>query len=137
MTSDEFRAALGLVRLVESSMTAAAYFAAGLFISESLELVPLILPGVVIGVPLGAYILRHVRAETFRRWCMSFDAWIVAFGISMLLRTLHIVDSAAAFLVLGVVIAIDAWLLYRYFSTITESARGGRDFSPANQESSP
>jgi len=40
---------------------------------------------------------------------------VVGFGISTLLRDMRIVDSAAAFIVLGAVIVIDAWLLYRYF----------------------
>ena len=40
----DFRAALGLVRLAESSMTAAAYPYAGLFTATSLALIPWILP---------------------------------------------------------------------------------------------
>ena len=47
---------------------------------------------------------------------MSFDAWIVSFGIATLLRSLHIVESAAAFSVMAGTIAIDLWLLYRFFS---------------------
>jgi hypothetical protein len=89
--------------------------AAGLFSSESAALIPWILPSVVVGVPIGAFVIRHVKAETFRRVCMSFDAWVVGFGISTLLRDMRIVDSAAAFSVLGAVIVVDAWLLYRYF----------------------
>jgi hypothetical protein len=46
---------------------------------------------------------------------MSFDAWVVAFGISTLLRELHIVDGLRAFFVLLGVIVLDAWLLYRFF----------------------
>ena len=57
-----------------------------------------------------------VAQESFRRVCMSFDAWVVSFGISTLLRDLHIVDSGAAFVVMAVVIAVDAWLLIRFFS---------------------
>jgi uncharacterized membrane protein YfcA len=112
----EFRAALGVIRLSESSLTAASYSAAGLVTRESLALIPWIVPGVLVGVPLGARLIRRVRAETFRRVCMSFDAWVVAFGLSTLLRELHIVDSAARFLVLLAVIAIDAWLLARFFA---------------------
>jgi uncharacterized protein len=115
-TKHEFRAALGLVRLAESTFTAAAYFAAGLFVRESLDLLPWILPSVLVGVPIGGIVIRHVRTETFRRLCMSVDAWIVSFGISALLRSLHIVDSAAAFSVMAATIALDAWLLYRFFS---------------------
>src|SRR5204863_5562629 len=48
----DFRAALGLVRLAESSMTAAAYFYAGMFTTTSLGLSLQILPSLAIGVPL-------------------------------------------------------------------------------------
>ena len=111
----EFRAALAHVRLAESSLTAIAYAAAGLFIRESFTLIPAILPGVLIGVPLGAALIRHLPQETFRRICMSFDAWVVSFGLSVLLRQLHLVESPAAFGVMIAVMAIDAWLLYRFF----------------------
>src|SRR5919197_2983583 len=109
----EFRAALGFIRLAESSLTALAYVAAGLFSRESAALIPRILPSVAVGVPIGTFVIRHVKAETFRRVCMSFDAWVVGFGISTLLRDMRIVDSAAAYTVLAAVIAVDAWLLYR------------------------
>jgi hypothetical protein len=120
----DFRAALGLVRLAESSMTAVAYAYAGLFTSTSLALIPWIVPSIVIGVPIGAFIIQRVRAETFRRICMSFDAWIVAFGLSRLLNELKLVQSNASYLVLVVVGAIDIWLLYRFFT-------GSNLFSPA------
>jgi hypothetical protein len=118
----EFRAALGLIRLAESSLTATSYVAAGLVTSDSLSLIPWIVPSVIVGVPIGAWLIRRVRAETFRRVCMSFDAWVVAFGISALLRELGIVDSVAAYLVLLMVAAIDIWLLRRFFSAARESA---------------
>src|SRR6185503_8179566 len=78
-SKQEFRAALGIIRLAESTFTAVAYGSAGLLTPTSLALIPLIVPGVAIGVPLGTFLIRHVRVETFRRICMSFDAWIVAF----------------------------------------------------------
>lgn len=112
----EFRAALGMIRIAESTLTAASYAAAGLFTSDSLALVPWIIPSVAAGVPIGAWLIRRVDAETFRRICMSFDAWVVAFGLSALLRELHLVDSPAAFLLLVAVITLDAWLLYRFFT---------------------
>lgn len=113
----EFRASLGLIRLAESSFTAIAYASAGLLTPTSLALIPQIVPAVAIGVPVGAFLIRHVRVETFRRICMSFDAWIVAFGISTLFRTLHIIDGRAAYLIMAVVGLIDACLLYRFFSS--------------------
>jgi len=112
----DFRAALGVVRLAESSMTAVAYAYAGLYGWQTLALVPWIVPSIAIGVPIGAFVIRHVRSETFRRICMSFDAWIVAFGLSRLLQELQLVESNAAYLVLIGVGALDIWLLYRFFS---------------------
>lgn len=117
----EFRAALGVVRLAESSMTAVAYLYAGLFLRPSFVLLPWILPSVAIGVPIGALLIRQMRAETFRRICMSFDAWIVGFGLSKLLHDLRIIDGNAAYLVLLGVIIFDAWLLYRFFALLDTS----------------
>src|SRR2546422_991480 len=111
----DFRAGLGLVRLAESTFTAAAYYVAGMFSSESARLLPYILPSLVVGIPLGVRIIHHVRPETFRRVCMSFDAWVVGYGISTLLRQLHLIETSAAFSVLAAVGLIDIWLLYRFF----------------------
>ena len=111
----QFRAALGLIRLAESSMTGVSYSTAGLFTSDSIRLAAAIVPSVIVGVPIGAWIIRRVRAETFRRVCMSFDAWVVAFGLSTLLQQLRIVESTAAYIVVLVVGALDGLLLYRYF----------------------
>ncbi|MGB2715610.1 MAG: sulfite exporter TauE/SafE family protein [Vicinamibacterales bacterium] len=112
----EFRAAMGVIRLAESSLTAVAYAYAGLYSAQSAALIPLIVPSLVIGVPLGAWLIRHIDPETFRRVCMSFDAWVVGFGLSSLLRALHIIDAPGAYSVMAAVIAIDAVLLYRFFS---------------------
>jgi uncharacterized membrane protein YfcA len=121
----DFRAALGLIRLTESTLTAIAYSAAGLYVAESATLISAILPSVAIGVPLGAFIIRHVRAEAFRRVCMSFDAWIVAFGLSTVLKQLQWMPGRSAYLALVVVGLIDAWLLYRFFSGPAGTAIGG------------
>jgi uncharacterized membrane protein YfcA len=116
LAKNEFRAALGFIRLAESTFTAIAYWYVGLYSINSMLLIPVILPSVVVGVPIGVWLIRHVRAETFRRVCMSFDAWVVGFGISTLLRELQIVESAAAYLVLAAVGVVDVILLYRFFS---------------------
>jgi uncharacterized membrane protein YfcA len=112
----EFRAALGFIRLAESSFTAVAYAYAGLYSVQSAMLIPQILPSVLIGVPIGVWAIRHMQAETFRRICMSFDAWVVGFGISTLLRELTWVPGLSAYWVLVAVIVIDAVLLFRFFS---------------------
>lgn len=114
-TKQDFRAGLGLVRLAESTFTATAYYFAGMFVTESVGLVRYILPSLVVGIPIGVRLIRHVRPETFRRVCMSFDAWVVGYGISTLLQQLHVVEGAAAFSVLSTVGLVDTWLLYRFF----------------------
>jgi uncharacterized membrane protein YfcA len=112
----EFRAALGLIRLAESSFTAIAYLTTGLITANSITLIPQILPSVLVGIPIGVYFIQRMRAETFRRMCMSFDAWIVAFGVSTVLRDVKMVEGPRAFLFLAAVALIDAWLLWRFFS---------------------
>jgi uncharacterized protein len=126
----EFRAGLALVRLAESSMTAVAYFYVGMFTAQSVALVPLIIPSVAVGVPLGAYIIRHVPPETFRRVCMSFDAWIVGFGLSNVLNELNLVEGSAAYFALAVIGAIDVWLLRRFFAK-RRASRGLPELVPA------
>lgn len=115
LSRHEFRAALGVVRLTESSVTALAYLSAGLFAHDSLALVPQIVPSVVIGVPLGMWLIHRIEAETFRRICMSFDAWVLSFGVSTLLRRLELVESMAAYGLVALVVVIDAVLLARFF----------------------
>jgi len=117
----DFRASLGFIRLAESSFTAIAYLSAGLITTQSNLLIPQILPSVLIGVPIGAALIRQMRVETFRRMCMSFDAWIVGFGVSTVLRDTKLVEGPAAYLFLLAVFVVDGVLLYRFFSS-----HGGR-----------
>jgi uncharacterized membrane protein YfcA len=111
----EFRAGLGLVRLAESSFTAIAYYFAGIYSVQSLLLIPYICPSILIGVPVGTWLIARMPPETFRRVCMSFDAWIVGFGTSAVLRDLKVIPGYSAYLFLLAVIAVDAILLYRFF----------------------
>ena len=123
-TKQDFRAGLCVVRLAESSLTAVAYLYAGLFAMDSLRLIPFIVPSVIIGIPVGAWVIQRVRSETFRRVCMSFDAWIVGFGMSKVLDELHIIEAPAAYSVLAVVGAIDLYLLWRFFTRPKAPSRG-------------
>jgi uncharacterized membrane protein YfcA len=115
LVKNEFRAGLALVRVAESSVTAIVYFHLGLFVAESQSLLSVIIPSVVVGIPLGAYVIRRLDAETFRRICMSFDAWIVGFGLSRVLIELNFVESPWAYSVMVVTILIDIYLLYIFF----------------------
>jgi uncharacterized membrane protein YfcA len=121
LVKNEFRAGLALVRVAESSVTAIVYYQLGLFIAESEHLLLVFIPCVVVGVPLGAYLIRRLDAETFRRICMSFDAWVVGFGLSRVLIELNLVESPWAYSVMAVTILIDVYLLYVFF-TVQKSA---------------
>jgi len=119
----EFRASLGFIRVAEAGFTALAYWYAGLFTREALQLAPVMVPSLIVGVPLGAWIIRRVEAETFRRVCMSFDAWVVGFGVSTLLRVVHLVEGPEAYAVLAAVAAVDSVLLYRFFAKHRRTAQ--------------
>jgi uncharacterized membrane protein YfcA len=116
LVKNEFRAGLALVRVAESSVTAIVYFHLVLFVVESQNLLSVIIPSVVVGIPLGAYVIRRLDAETFRRICMSFDAWIVGFGLSRVLIELNLMETPWAYSVMAVTILIDIYLLYIFFS---------------------
>src|SRR5436190_3792098 len=116
LVKNEFRAGLALVRVVESSVTAIVYYQLGFFIAESQNLLLLIIPSVMIGIPLGAYLIRRPDAETFRRICMSFDAWVVGFGLSRVLIDLNLMASPWAYSVMAATIVVDLYLLYLFFT---------------------
>jgi uncharacterized membrane protein YfcA len=130
----EFRAALGFVRLAESSMTAIAYTYAGMFARPSFELVPWIVPSVLIGVPIGTMLIRRMRAEMFRRICMSFDAWIVAFGLSNQVRDLHLIEGNPAWGILVGTILFDAWLLWRFFAVHGPADTEAQRYTPVEAD---
>ena len=115
LDKEEFRAALGTVRVVETTLTAIAYGFLGLFSTTSLRLAAPIAPAVLLGLPLGTYMIRYMKGETFRRVCMSFDAWIVGFGLARSIIDLKLLSMAGAYSVWGVVIVFDLYLLYKYF----------------------
>jgi len=61
LTKKDFRAALGFIRLAESSFTAVAYYYAGLYSAASFGLIPYILPSIIIGVPIGSVLIQKIR----------------------------------------------------------------------------
>lgn len=111
----DFRAALAVIRTAESSMTAVAYYFIGLYSMGSLEIIPYIVPSVLIGIPIGTYLIRWMDPETFRRLCMSFDAVVVGFGLSRVLVELKLAIPAVAHGLLVAVVAVNAYLLLRFF----------------------
>jgi uncharacterized protein len=126
LVKDEFRAGLALVRVAESSLTAIVYYKLGLFIAESQNVLLVLVPSVAIGIPLGAYFIRRMDAETFRRICMSFDAWVVGFGLSRVLIELNLMQSPWAYSVMAGAILVDVYLLYTYFTVRRASLSGSQ-----------
>ena len=125
---EDFRASLALIRIAESTLTAVAYAVLGLYSVQTGSLVALIAPSVIVGVSLGAYLIRRLAAETFRRICMSFDAWVVGFGFSRSLLDLGILGDPSAYVVLATAAMIDLVLLYQFFS---KRSRGELAFEAA------
>jgi hypothetical protein len=117
LVKKEFRAGLGLIRVAESSLTAIVYSQLGLFVGESQGIFWSIVPSVLVGIPLGVFLIRRLDAETFRRICMSFDAWVVGFGLSRVLIDLKLMESPWAYSVMVVAIVLDIYLLYVFFKT--------------------
>lgn len=117
LVKQEFRAAMAMIRVCEAILAAIAYYFLGLYNAESSRVIASVLPSVLIGVPLGAFLLRPIRGETFRRFCMSYDAWIVGYGFSRVLISLDLLITGAAYSVWLVVVLIDAYLLFAYFTS--------------------
>ncbi len=63
LDKEEFRAALGTVRVVETTLTSIAYGFLGLFSAKSVHLVAPIAPAVLIGLPLGCYMFASCAAK--------------------------------------------------------------------------
>jgi hypothetical protein len=108
LAQDEFRAAISLIRVAESSFTLTAYIILGLLAAPSFSLFGLLLPAVLIGLPLGRLLLKRVSKEAFGRLCMGIDAALVSIGLGVALKQLGWVDEAASY---AVVAAIGGFLL--------------------------
>jgi uncharacterized protein len=108
LAQDEFRAAISLIRVAESSFTLTAYIILGLLAMPSFNLFGLLLPAVLIGLPLGRLLLKRVSKATFGRLCMGIDAALVSIGLGVALKQLGWVDEAASY---AVVAAIGGFLI--------------------------
>jgi hypothetical protein len=82
-----------------------------------MDIIPYIVPSVLVGIPLGSYLIRWMEPETFRRVCMSFDVVIVGFGLSRVLVELQLASAEAAYALLAAVVALNAYFLYQFFRT--------------------
>jgi uncharacterized protein len=124
LKTDEFKAAVALVRITESYITCITYYFLGLFGAKSvgwfgnvtpIQLFEVIAPPVLIGLPLGMLIVRHLNIETFRGICMNFNAWIVGYGLTRVLVTFFNMNINLANALYVGIVALALLILYRYF----------------------
>ena len=111
----DFRAALGVIRVGEAIFTGIAYYFIGLYSAESMAIIAYIVPSVLLGIPLGSFLIRWMDPETFRRICMAFDALIVTFGLSRVLTELDLATAFTTYSILTIVTILNAYLLFRFF----------------------
>jgi uncharacterized membrane protein YfcA len=111
----DFKVGLAIVRTAESVFTLIMYLALGMFTKGSTGMLAWIIPGVVIGMPFGHWLVRRVDAATFRRVCLTFDVWLVSFGIARVLTSLHLAPAAWAYQVMTFAVVLDGVLLHGFF----------------------
>ena len=111
----DFRAALAVIRVGEAALTGIAYYFIGLYSYSSMEIIPYIVPSVLLGIPLGSYLIRWMDPETFRRICMAFDALIVSFGLSRVLTELNLANTFTTYTIFAIIMMVNVYLLYRFF----------------------
>jgi len=114
LPKNEFKAAIAQVRIAESYVTCLSYYFLGLFTVTSFQLFTYIAPPVLLGIPLGYFIVKRLNLETFRRMCMSFDAWIVGYGLAVVIGSLFGLLNVG-YAIWATVIGIDLVLLRRFF----------------------
>src|SRR4029077_11034130 len=86
-----------------------------IFSADSMEIIPYIVPSVLLGIPLGSYLIRWMDPGTFRRACMAFDALVVAFGLSRVLIDLNLATAFTTYSILTIMMMLNAYLLFRFF----------------------
>lgn len=114
LAKSEFKAAIAQIRIAESLVTVAIYSSLGLFTATTFQLFGYVAPPILIGIPLGFLIVRRLGVEMFRRICMSFDAWIVGYGLAVVLGSLFGIIYFG-YALWALVMGIDVALLYRFF----------------------
>jgi uncharacterized membrane protein YfcA len=116
---NELRVGLAVVRSIESVCALIAYASLGLLTHESAGILPWIAPGVLLGFPIGHALARTIGVETFRRVCMSFDAYLVSFGLAHTLTTFGI-DPSFAYQAMVVTALVDGRLLWAFFRSAAD-----------------
>jgi uncharacterized protein len=123
LSKNEFRCTLAQVRVAESSLTLTTYFlfteflGANLTSVPSLGLVPFLLIPILIGVPLGTWLVGRVSRDAFTRLVMAMDGLVVSFGLASVMLKLKWVGSVVSEIVFAVLagftVALASYSLYK------------------------
>lgn len=123
LSKNEFRCTMSQVRVAESSLTLATYlvftefFGANLVSVPSVSLIPFLLVPVIIGVPIGTWVMTRVSRDMFTRAVMAMDGTVVSFGLSQVVVKLKWAGTAIGDLIFGALVAVvavlSAYSLYR------------------------
>jgi uncharacterized protein len=114
LVQDEFRAALALVRVVESVTTLAMYALIGALTWSGGALAALFLPSVLIGLALGRKLVTRIDRATFGRFCMRVDAVLVTVGLAITIGNAGWLPRPAAWAAaLAFAVALHLWAASR------------------------
>jgi uncharacterized membrane protein YfcA len=133
MSKNEFRCAIAQIRVAESSLTLGTYlafsslFGANLVSLPSISLLPYLVVPVIIGIPLGTLLLRSFSPEFFRRFVMTVDGVIVAYGMTRVLTALKWISNELSYVILVVLlgcVGVLSWLALRRIDAPANPADG-------------
>ncbi len=118
LSKNDFKASVSLITLTESTITCIAYYFLGFFGTSigginPLDLFIVIVPFVLIGLPLGIFASNRLNVETFRKVAMSFNVWIVGYGLTRVAMLVFGLDVNVANLIFVSVLALSGFLLVR------------------------
>ncbi len=106
LVKDEFRCTIAQIRVAESSFTVVAYLSLGLFSTAAINLIPVFVIPVIIGVPIGVFALRKMRPGLFRQMVMAADGIFVAFGLSKVVQALGYISVTQSYIAFAIGTAV-------------------------------
>jgi uncharacterized protein len=136
MSKNEFRCTISQIRVAESTLTLATYLAFDSFFNAklvslpALSLLPYLFVPVLIGVPIGTYLLTAVSPEFFRRFIMAVDGVFVSYGLSRVFVSLNWVSSLLGYVILGVLVLVVAALAWVSLSRLSGGPFGSDEPPP-------
>ncbi|HEV2316144.1 MAG TPA: sulfite exporter TauE/SafE family protein [Thermoplasmata archaeon] len=143
LSKEEFRCAIAQIRVAESGLTLAVYslftvfFGANLVAAPSVALLPYLFIPVLIGVPLGALLLRSISKDSFLRLVMAADGAIVSYGLSAVLAKLKWISTASSYLLMVFLFAIVAGLTYISLTRLARAQSGDPPQPTAEETAGP